>query len=100
MHNHTCTVAVYKYSRTPIYRDPRGKGFCPVNRGARYIGMKFLYRGKFILPVNRGSGISGPGKSGFDCIYINKTVWFDSNASYEKPVDEIEKCILFGWQKD
>ena len=28
------------YSRTPIYRDARGKGFCPVNRGARYIGVK------------------------------------------------------------
>eukprot|EP00116_Pleurobrachia_bachei_P002459 sb/3462721/ len=25
-------------SRTPIYRDPRGKPICPVNRGARYIG--------------------------------------------------------------
>eukprot|EP00116_Pleurobrachia_bachei_P005031 sb/3465293/ len=108
------------YSRTPIYRDPRGKPFCPVNRGARYIGVyqppsnrvsnrcilsrvlslisrfetnrymipirpselqKQVYqqaklrkfskknRGKEILPVNRGSGKSGPGKSGSDCIY-------------------------------
>eukprot|EP00116_Pleurobrachia_bachei_P006016 sb/3466278/ len=23
------------------YQDPRGKGFCPVNRGARYIGVKY-----------------------------------------------------------
>eukprot|EP00116_Pleurobrachia_bachei_P003983 sb/3464245/ len=30
-----------KYSRTPIYRDPRGKGFCHVNRGARYIVVKY-----------------------------------------------------------
>eukprot|EP00116_Pleurobrachia_bachei_P012336 sb/3472598/ len=29
------------YSRTPFYRDARGKGFCPVNRGARYIGVKY-----------------------------------------------------------
>eukprot|EP00116_Pleurobrachia_bachei_P008853 sb/3469115/ len=57
------------YSRTPIYRDARGKGFCPVNRGARYIGVKyrkFPILGKFTLPVNRGSGKSGPGKSGSD----------------------------------
>eukprot|EP00116_Pleurobrachia_bachei_P003683 sb/3463945/ len=31
---------VTKYSRTPIYRDARGKGFCPVNRGAPYIVVK------------------------------------------------------------
>ena len=30
-----------RYSRTPIYRDARGKGLCPVNRGARYIGVKY-----------------------------------------------------------
>eukprot|EP00116_Pleurobrachia_bachei_P008609 sb/3468871/ len=68
--NDQCTTM---YSRTPIYRDPRGKGFCPVNRGTRYIGMKyrsFPISGKFIVPVNRGSGISGPGKSGSDCITI------------------------------
>jgi hypothetical protein len=35
-------VMYYIYSRTPIYRDARGKGFCPVNRGARYIGV--IYR--------------------------------------------------------
>eukprot|EP00116_Pleurobrachia_bachei_P005482 sb/3465744/ len=72
-----CIILAYHftYSRTPIYRDARGKGFCPVNRGARYIGVIYRIfcpvnrdRGNFILPVNRGSGKSGPGKSGFDCI--------------------------------
>eukprot|EP00116_Pleurobrachia_bachei_P000851 sb/3461113/ len=33
-------VRIKVYSRTPIYRDARGKGFCPVNRGVRYIGVK------------------------------------------------------------
>ena len=46
------------YSRTPIYRDARGKGFCPVNRGARYIGVK--YRKFPIL-----GEVDPPGKSGF-----------------------------------
>eukprot|EP00116_Pleurobrachia_bachei_P009568 sb/3469830/ len=46
------------YSRTPIYRDPRGKGFCPVNRGARYIGVKYRE-----IPIS--GEIYHPGKSGF-----------------------------------
>ena len=33
-----------------------------------------LYWGKFILPVNRGSGKSGPGKSGSDCILFIEEV--------------------------
>eukprot|EP00116_Pleurobrachia_bachei_P017422 sb/3477684/ len=59
-----------RYSRTPIYRDAWGKGFCPVNRGARYIGVIYRIFCPFILPVNRGSGKLGPDKSGSDCIYI------------------------------
>eukprot|EP00116_Pleurobrachia_bachei_P000671 sb/3460933/ len=45
-----------------------GKSGCPVYRGQ--IAVNFLYRGNFILPVNRGSGKSGPGKSGSDCISL------------------------------
>eukprot|EP00116_Pleurobrachia_bachei_P006007 sb/3466269/ len=44
--------------RTPIYRDARGKGLCPVNRGARYIGVKYR---KF--PIS--GKVDPPGKSGF-----------------------------------
>eukprot|EP00116_Pleurobrachia_bachei_P018407 sb/3478669/ len=46
-----------------------GESGCPVYRGQ--IAVNFLYRGNFILPVNRGSGKSGPGKSGSDCILKN-----------------------------
>eukprot|EP00116_Pleurobrachia_bachei_P012136 sb/3472398/ len=45
-------------SRTPIYRDARGKGFCPVNRGDRYIGVKDRY-----FPIS--GELYPPGKSGF-----------------------------------
>ena len=34
-----CPITLY--SRTPIYRDTREKGFCPVNQGGRYIGVKY-----------------------------------------------------------
>eukprot|EP00116_Pleurobrachia_bachei_P002266 sb/3462528/ len=54
-HNHPEKI---EYSRTPIYRDARGKGFCQVNRGARYIGVK--YRKFPIL-----GEVDPPGKSGF-----------------------------------
>eukprot|EP00116_Pleurobrachia_bachei_P002805 sb/3463067/ len=67
--------------RSLIYRDAREKGVCPVNRGARYIGVKdrhFPHRGKFTLTVNRGSGKSGHGKSGPDCI--------DKHASFSNAV--------------
>ena len=39
--SHSSLFFTLYYSRTPIYRDARGKGFCPVNRGARYIGVKY-----------------------------------------------------------
>ena len=43
-------MRIFEYSKTPIYRAPRGRGFRP--------------------------GISGPGKSGFYCI-IPKTIMMD-----------------------
>eukprot|EP00116_Pleurobrachia_bachei_P012770 sb/3473032/ len=48
---------IYCNSRTPIYRDNQGnrKGFCPVNRGTRYIGV--IYR--IFCPVNRGARYIG-----------------------------------------
>eukprot|EP00116_Pleurobrachia_bachei_P011816 sb/3472078/ len=48
---------MFRNDRTPIYRDARGKGFCPVNRGARYIGVKDRY-----LP--KSGEVFPPGKSG------------------------------------
>eukprot|EP00116_Pleurobrachia_bachei_P014778 sb/3475040/ len=103
----------YKYSRTPIYRDARGKGFCPVNRGARYTEVKYctvqiLYSEKFILPVNRGSGNSGPGVSGSDCstlITVRKlvvqqlhSVAVDNDGSLAVIVNvQISSLPLGGW---
>eukprot|EP00116_Pleurobrachia_bachei_P015701 sb/3475963/ len=51
-----------KYSRTPIYRDARGKGFCLVNRGSRYIRVKYC-----LFPILGED--HAPRKSGFDCMY-------------------------------
>eukprot|EP00116_Pleurobrachia_bachei_P001216 sb/3461478/ len=50
VHSMGGSFRLVQYSRTPFYRDARGKWFCPL-----------------ILPVNRGSG-----KSGSDCIIIRK----------------------------
>eukprot|EP00116_Pleurobrachia_bachei_P007391 sb/3467653/ len=54
---HTSIIPCFIYSRTPIYRDARGKGFCPVNRGARYIGVKYRQ-----FPIS--GEVYPPGKSG------------------------------------
>eukprot|EP00116_Pleurobrachia_bachei_P005869 sb/3466131/ len=59
---------VHTYSRTPIYRDARGKGFCPVNRGAQYIGVKYR-----LFPIS--GEFYPPGKSGFrDCTIVQPYV--------------------------
>eukprot|EP00116_Pleurobrachia_bachei_P016770 sb/3477032/ len=34
----TCFLLFYQNSRTLIYRDARGEGFCPVNRGSGKLG--------------------------------------------------------------
>eukprot|EP00116_Pleurobrachia_bachei_P016121 sb/3476383/ len=56
-----------------------GERVLPVKSGCRYIGVIYRIfcpvnrdRGNFILPVNRGSGKSGPGKSGSDCICLHR----------------------------
>eukprot|EP00116_Pleurobrachia_bachei_P019089 sb/3479351/ len=58
------TERVY-YARMPIYRDARGKGFCPVNRGARcpvyLIGVGYEY-------IRIFGEVYPPGKSGSGCM--------------------------------
>eukprot|EP00116_Pleurobrachia_bachei_P003565 sb/3463827/ len=81
------TPLYQKNARTPIYRDARGKGFCPVNRVDP--------PGKSGFPVNRGPVNRGPTKVGLyrvsHCLCV--TCDFGTSIALVETPNEIERVI-------